>query len=316
MPDLFAMILWPIKWVIELILVSFHSLWTFLGMGADAGITWVLSIAGLVIVVRAAMIPLFVKQIKSQRRMLEIAPELKKIQDKYKGKKDQISREKMARETMELYQKHGSSPLAGCMPILVQMPIFFGLFSVLNAAQNNQAGVGVLTLELAQSFSSATFLGAPLNATFINAMNAGGPWQVYLVTISMIVLMTATQFITQRQIMSKNLSDEAKKSPMFRQQQVLLYILPVVIAVSGIAFPIGVMMYWVISNIWTLFQQLVVIRNMPTPGSPAARAREERLAKKGKLEITKPESGEIIVTDQAPKQRQQPVSKNRSKKKK
>lgn len=317
MPDIFALILWPIKWVIELILVSFHSLWTFLGMNPDAGITWVLSIMGLVIVVRAAMIPLFVKQIKSQRRMLEIAPELKKIQDKYKGKKDQISREKMARETMELYQKRGTSPLSGCLPILVQMPIFFGLFSVLNAAQHQEAGVGALTSELAGSFSSATFFGAPLNATFINAMNDGGPWQVFVVTISMIVLMTATQFITQRQIMAKNLSDDAKNSPMFRQQQVLLYILPIVIAVSGIAFPIGVMMYWAISNIWTMGQQFVVIRNMPTPGSPAARARDERLARKGKIELTQPESNETIVTNAgSSKQRQQPVGKNRAKKKK
>ena len=103
--DIIGTILWPIKWVIELILVAFHSMWDFFGLDPDAGLTWVLSIVGLVIVVRAALIPIFVRQIKSQRRMLEVAPQLKKIQDKYKGKKDQFSREAMSRETMELYKK-------------------------------------------------------------------------------------------------------------------------------------------------------------------------------------------------------------------
>ena len=93
-----------------------------------------LSIVGLVLVVRAALIPIFVRQIKSQRKMMEVAPQLKKIQDKYKGKKDQFSREAMQRETMELYRKAGTNPLSSCLPLLIQMPIFFSLFSVLNEA--------------------------------------------------------------------------------------------------------------------------------------------------------------------------------------
>ena len=94
-----------------------------------------LSIVGLVLVVRAALIPIFVRQIKSQRKMLEVAPQLKKIQDKYKGKKDQFSREAMQRETMELYKKAGTNPFSSCLPLLIQMPIFFSLFSVLNEAK-------------------------------------------------------------------------------------------------------------------------------------------------------------------------------------
>src|SRR6478609_7776390 len=137
--DIISIILWPIKWVIELILVAFHSLWDFIGMDPDAGLTWVLSIVGLVIVVRAALIPIFVRQIKSQRRMLEVAPQLKKIQDKYKGKRDQFSREAMSRETMALYKKTGTNPLSSCLPLLLQMPIFFGLFSVVDDALQEKA---------------------------------------------------------------------------------------------------------------------------------------------------------------------------------
>ncbi|AWB96680.1 membrane protein insertase YidC [Agromyces badenianii] len=310
--DFISLILWPIKWVIELILVAFHSMWTFFGLNPDAGVTWVLSIVGLVIVVRAALIPIFVRQIKSQRRMLEVAPQLKKIQDKYKGKKDQFSREAMSRETMELYKKTGTNPLSSCLPLLLQMPIFFGLFSVLNDAQHDKAGVGVFTQDLANSFANSEFLGAPLKGTFIGAMNGEYPWQVMVIAAVMIVLMTASQFITQLQIVSKNMSPETKASPMFRQQRILLYLLPLVFAFSGVAFPIGVMFYWLVSNFWTMGQQFVVIRNMPTPGSEAAKAREERLARKGKLVIE--EKTEIESQEPKKTQRQQPVSKARAKK--
>ncbi|WP_448006885.1 membrane protein insertase YidC [Agromyces bauzanensis] len=313
--DFIGLILWPIKWVIELILVAFHSMWTFFGLDPDSGITWVLSIVGLVIVVRAALIPIFVRQIKSQRRMLEVAPQLKKIQDKYKGKKDQFSREAMSRETMELYKRTGTNPLSSCLPLLLQMPIFFGLFSVLNdASVKDQAGVGAMSQELADSFANAVFLGAPLNSTFINAMNAGGPWQVMVVAAVMIVLMTASQFITQLQIVSKNMSPETKASPMFRQQRILLYLLPLVFAFSGVAFPLGVMFYWLVSNFWTMGQQFVVIRNMPTPGSEAARAREARLAKKGKLVVEEKQDSAVAVEEPKKTQRQQPMGKTRAKK--
>ena len=313
--DILGTILWPIKWVIELILVAFHSMWDFFGLDPDAGVTWVLSIVGLVIVVRAALIPIFVRQIKSQRRMLEVAPQLKKIQDKYKGKKDQFSREAMSRETMELYKKTGTNPLSSCLPLLLQMPIFFGLFSVLNDAQHDKAGVGALTQELANSFANAEFLGAPLNSTFIEAFNNGGqPWQTMVIASIMIVAMTASQFITQLQIVSKNMSPETKASPMFRQQRILLYLLPLVFAFSGVAFPIGVMFYWLVSNFWTMGQQFVVIRNMPTPGSEAAKAREARLAKKGKLIVEEKPENDVVEQKKTTTQRQQPVSKARAKK--
>src|SRR6478609_4759900 len=137
--DLIGTILWPLKWVVELLLVGWHQLLEAVGMDPAAGITWVLSIVGLVLVVRAALIPIFVRQIKNQRRMLEVAPQLKKIQDKYKGKKDQFSREAMQRETMELYRKAGTNPFSSCLPLLIQMPIFFGLFSVVDDALQEKA---------------------------------------------------------------------------------------------------------------------------------------------------------------------------------
>lgn len=322
--DFFGTILWPIKWVIEAILVGFHSLFELLGMDPAAGLTWVLSIVGLVLVVRAALIPIFVRQIRSQRKMMEVAPQLKKIQDKYRGKKDQYSREAMQRETMDMYKKAGTSPFASCLPLLIQMPIFFSLFSVLNEAKPQpdgtfRPGVGLLTQELSEQFGSASLFGvAPLRLSIQAALEQSPVnWVVIVIAAVMVVLMTASQFITQLQIMSKNQSPEMKESPMFRQQRILLYLLPLVFAFSGFAFPIGVMFYWLVSNFWTMVQQFLVIRNMPTPGSEAALAREARLAKKNRAKMV--EDAEVLSTvpDEPKKtttQRQQPVGKNRAKK--
>ena len=311
----FGVILWPIKWVVEFLLVAWHALWSFIGLDPNAGFTWVLSVVGLVLVIRAALIPIFVRQIKSQRRMQEVAPQLKKIQDKYKGKKDQFSREAMSRETMELYKKTGTNPLSSCLPLLIQMPIFFSLFSVLHNAQTGVNGIGLLNKQLSNSFGkSSLFDIAPLHLAI---STADGNIAVIVIAVVMVILMTASQFITQLQIMSKNQSAEMKASPMYKQQRMLLYILPLVFAFSGYSFPLGVMFYWLTTNLWTMGQQFLVIRNMPTPGSEAALARETRLARKSQRR------GFSIVEDVAPAidgpkpttQRVQPVNKNRSKKK-
>ncbi len=315
--DIFSLVLWPFKWVIEAILVGFHAFWSSIGFNPDDGLTWVLSILGLVLVVRAALIPLFVKQIKSQRKMLELAPHLKKIQEKYKGKRDQFSREAMSRETMELYKKTGTSPFASCLPLVAQMPIFFSLFQVLETAQRNpeRGGVGLLSVDLANSFGQANLFTAPLHATIVN--NEGVPLAT-VIGIVMVALMTVTQFFTQLQIMSKNVSKETMESPMYRQQKILLYILPLVFIFSGIAFPLGVMFYWVFSNLWTMGQQFIVIRNSPTPGSEAAKAREARLAKKAErkrapLAVEDGGTAAPVVQPRVNTQRSQPVGRARSK---
>jgi YidC/Oxa1 family membrane protein insertase len=309
MPDL----LWPIKWVIEFILVAFHQLFTLLGMDPSAGITWVLAIIGLTLVVRAALIPIFVKQIKSQRNMLTAQPELKKLQAKYKGKTDRESREKFAKEQMELYKRTGSNPLSSCLPLLIQMPIFSGLFFVLNDAQHSittgKGGVGLMNLQLAQQFASSDLFGAPLKATFLSS----DLLEVKILAAVMILAMTASQFITQRQIIAKNQNPDVATSQYMQTQKIMLYVFPLIFAVSGISFPLGVMFYWLASNFWTMGQQFLVIRNMPTPGSEAHKAREARLAKRGKLPVAAEPTPEEIAEAQ-PRQRTQPVGKARAKK--
>ena len=306
-------LLWPIKWLIELILVTFHRGFSSVGFSFDSGGSWVLAIVGLVLVVRAALIPVFVRQIKSQRNMMMVQPQLAKLQKKYKGKTDKDSRERFAKEQMALYKETGSNPLSSCLPLLLQMPIFISLFYVLNGAQRNEAGVGVLNADLAQSFSQAKLFGATLSDTFFGSDDIN----VKVIAAIMIVLMSSSQFITQKQIMAKNQNPDTQNSQFMRTQKIMLYTLPAVFLFSGLTFPLGVMTYWLVSNFWTMGQQFIVIRNMPTPGSPAYKARQERLVRKGKLPKleTTPAIEEETPEPEA-RQRNQPVSKNRSKKKK
>jgi YidC/Oxa1 family membrane protein insertase len=199
------------------------------------------------------------------------------------------------------------------LPLLIQMPIFSGLFFVLNDAQNSIArgtgGVGLLNEQLSNQFAVSDLFGAPLKDTFLTSSNI----EVKILAAVMIIVMTASQFITQKQIMAKNQNPDTMNSQYMQTQKIMLILFPVIFAISGISFPIGVMFYWLASNFWTMGQQYIVIRSMPTPGSPAHHQREARLAKKGKLP-KKTDEAAAVEEAETPRQRTQPTGKTRAKK--
>jgi YidC/Oxa1 family membrane protein insertase len=279
--DIGNFILTPLYYVISAVMIGFHKLFTLLGLDPDGGLAWALSIIGLTLVIRAALIPLFVKQIKASRNMQLIQPKVKELQKKYGH-----DRERLAQEQMKLYRDSGTNPFASCLPILLQMPIFFALFSILNNAAKGEPK-GVLTDTQARQFGGAELLGVPLSETFLGA---GGNVGVMVMAAVLVVAMTATTFLTQRQLMSKNMPPDALTGPYAQQQKFLLYVLPVVFAVGGIAFPIGVLLYWTTSNLWTMGQQFYVIRNNPAPGTPAFTAKQERDAAKAARRGVAPET--------------------------
>ncbi|UUU32618.1 membrane protein insertase YidC [Streptomyces sp. CA-210063] len=270
--SLFSFITTPVSWVI----VQFHTVYGAL-FGADTGWAWGLSIVSLVILIRICLIPLFVKQIKATRAMQTLQPEMKKIQERYKNDK-----QRQSEEMMKLYKETGTNPLSSCLPILAQSPFFFALYHVLNSIANNDT-VGVINESLLQSAQKAHIFGAPLAAKFtdssadVAALDASLT-TVRIVTAIMIVLMSASQFYTQRQLMTKNV-DTTVKTPFMQQQKMLMYIFPIMFAVFGINFPVGVLVYWLTTNVWTMGQQMYVIHNNPTPGSKAQAAYLERLTK-------------------------------------
>ncbi len=294
----------PLYYAVSFVLVGIHKgLSNFLDPAGGA--SWVLSIVGLTLVIRAALIPLFVKQIKSSRNMQLIQPKVRELQKKYGH-----DRERLAQETMKLYKDSGTNPFASCLPILLQMPIFLSLFRMLDQASKYGKAHGFLTVDLAQQFGdSKLFDLIPVSGTFLKN---GGVTGVMVVAAILVVAMTATTFLTQRQLMSKNMPADALSGPYAQQQKMLLYVLPVVFAVGGIAFPIGVLVYWTVSNLWTMCQQFYVIRNNPAPGTPAASAKADRDRAKAErkgipLQQAEASESQVAVIEEKPlPQRQQP----------
>ena len=320
-------LLWPLKVAVAWVMVTIHKGLVLIGFPDGPGIAWVLSIIGLTIVVRLLIMPLFVKQIRASRGMQLLQPEMQALQAKYKGKKDPESRQRMNEEMMALYRKHGTNPMASCLPILVQMPIFFALFRVLaslGAVADGKYGrpsIGPLTQALAEQVQNSSVLGASLSSSF---MDSGDNTQVKIVTVAMIIIMSVTQWYTMAQLTMKNMSAESMNSdnPMIRSQRMMMYVMPVIFAVSGVNFQIGVLVYWVVSNVWTMGQQFFTIRNMPAPGSEAEKKYRARVnakrARKGLPSLEEEERAEAVAKAEAEGrtggQRVQPVRKNRQKK--
>jgi YidC/Oxa1 family membrane protein insertase len=244
---------------------------------------------------------------------------MKAIQTKYKD-----DRQKQSEEMMKLYKEHKTNPLASCFPILAQAPIFFALFTVLNGiAAKTDAGVpapiarGFLTGDSLDSAAQATFFGAKISETFLGSPDT----TVKIVTVVLIFIMSATTFTTQRQLMVKGMPKmDSSNNMMLQQQKIMLYLFPVIFAVSGVNFPVGVLIYWSTTNFWTWGQQYYVIKRNPTPGSPAYEELQKKKAAKNKedlknstgtvLDGTNPE-GSAEGTGEVKGQRKQPKKKKK-----
>ena len=305
-------ILNPLYNLVSGIIVLFHNLLSPL-FGKDSGVTWSLSIMGLVVIIRIVLIPLFVKQIKSQRALTALQPHMKEIQKKYRD-----DRQKQSEEMMKLYNEHKTNPLASCFPILAQAPIFFALFTVLNGiAAKTDAGVsapiarGFLKGEYLASAAQAEFFGAKISQTFLGSDDI----KVKLVTVLLIFIMSATTFTTQRQLMTKGMPKmDSSNNMMLQQQKIMLYLFPLIFAISGVNFPVGVLIYWSTTNFWTWGQQYYVIKRNPTPGSPAFEELERKKAKKRGVVEPDPSDPSTPPVEEVKGQREQPKKKKKKKK--
>jgi YidC/Oxa1 family membrane protein insertase len=288
----------PIMWIISWGVVQFHRFFSLV-FQANSGWAWGLSIVFLTLAIRALLIPLFVKQIKSMRAMQVIQPEVKALQDKYKrdierAKFDPVKKRelqgKQQREMMALYKEHGTNPFSSCLPVLAQSPFWGALYRLLFNVANGHT-FAFMTLPLVLSINSAHILGAPVSAHFASSaasLAAVGSSQakVKAVVITMTLICMVTQFLTQRQMILKN---SQRDNPMVQQQKMLMYVMPVVMGFIYLLAPIGVLIYMLTSNLWTMGQQFYVLHNNPTPGSIAheqhLKRKAERAAKKGNAPI-------------------------------
>ncbi len=260
-----------IAWVMK----QWHALFsTFLDPAG--GIAWALSVVMLVVTIRILLFRLFVKQVKSQRAMQEIQPEIQKLRKQYGADKQGFSQAMMA-----LQKERGVNPLAGCLPILPQIPIFIGLFHVLRRIAPGKPGLYSWDDDLTNNAATAKLFGAPIASSFnmvgeketaILDLTGGSYTNIRVVAMILIIIMCFTTFYTQKQIQRRSGPVEGQAATV---QKLLLYGMPISLFVSGFFFPILVLLYWFTNNLWTLGQQFYILKKMPPPGSPAALAKAE-----------------------------------------
>ncbi|WSY22467.1 membrane protein insertase YidC [Kribbella sp. NBC_00889] len=309
--DLFNAVMTPLYWAVSALLVGWHWLLSQV-LDPNGGWAWALSIAGLTVVIRTLLIPLFVRQIRSSRNMQLLQPKMKELQKKYGH-----DREKLGQEMMKLYKETGTNPFSSCLPLLLQSPIFLALFRVLDYAANGKAHSKIME-PYVESLQHAKIFGAEISQTFLKASGPGEN-NVKIVAIVLIILMTATMFTTQLQLMRKNMPKEALTGQAAQMQKIMLYVFPVFFLIGGFNFPIGVLIYWFVSNVWTMGQQFYVIRRNPAPGTPAYDAMEAR-KREHNLRAGKPADEGLASadgttepgSDRRPAQRQQPKRQSRS----
>ena len=299
-------IMTPFYWIISSVMIFFHWLVTpvFGTSNAGQGWAWFVAIIFMTCVIRLLILPLYAKQMNSQRAMTALQPKMKELQKKYAG-----DRQRQSAETMKLYQEAGVSPYASCLPMIVQMPLLFGVFWVIRGVAvgtsalrgmftlhqyqvtDPQTGQLLMTTDLKQQFENATFFGAKLSETFSGKVSSTGVlemgWPAHfggtqVLTIVLVLLMMATLFYQQWYMMKRNMPPSALEGPMGQSQKMMLYVFPFMYLFSGMAVPVGVLIYWLTSNVWTMGQQYVMVRMYPTPGTPAYAEWEDRMIAQGK----------------------------------
>lgn len=274
--NFFYTLLWPLEWLISWVMWIWH--WIFVNifrMPDGSGYAWCLAIVFLTFTVRACIFPLFNKQMKSMTDMQVIQPELAKIQQKYKGKRDMASQEAMSREMQKLYHDHHTNPYSSCLPSLVQAPVFMALYNVLykmsTIAVGKEQPIGAFTRETSREIENTVFINVKLSQLF-NTTEGAGKWTIGI----FVALMCLTMWFMQFHNMRVNMPREAMHGRQWRMTQSMTYLFPIMYIFSGAVAPFGVLLYWLTNNIWTIGQSLWQIHNFPTPGSPAAEKKAKR----------------------------------------
>ena len=274
----FYKLLTPIEWLMTQVMAFFHRLFVLIGMN-EIGFSWVLSIVFLVLVVHACIFPAFIKSIKGMRNMQAIAPKMKKIQQKYKGKNDAASKEAMQREMMKLYQDNNANPAGSCLPMMIQGPAFMSIWYTLSVipfiARGKHAALGAFDIATAQQFIKTHVFGVGVADTFMT-VEMGGK----VVIVIFVILMCAAMWYMQFNNIRKNLPPESKQGSQYTMQKLMMWGFPLIYVFSAFALPFAMLVYWLVNNIVNMLRSIWQVYAFPTPGSPAAEEKEQRDYKK------------------------------------
>ncbi|MEV0400620.1 membrane protein insertase YidC [Actinoallomurus sp. NPDC050550] len=242
---------------------------------ADSGWAWGLSIFLLTVLMRLILFPLFVKQIHASRKMQELQPQVQALRKKYKKDKQRLNQ-----EMMKLYQEAGANPLSGCLPLVVQFPIFISLYNVLRAISTTPKGQSKfgISSHLIQSAQNADIFGAHIPSTFKDAFSSGHAGAMVVTGLAVLISSTTT-FFTMKSSVGRSMQTMTADNPMMASQKYLVYLSPL-FGLFGLTLPLGVLIYWVTTNSWTLAQSHYVYKKYPM-ATPAAQGDGAGAAKTG-----------------------------------
>lgn len=260
-----------IYYPVSAILWFWHKAFGYL-LGPDNGFAWALAVVFLVFTLRAVLFKPFISQVRSMRKMQEFAPEIQKLKKKYGD-----DRQKMAAEMQKLQSEHGVNPLGGCLPVLVQIPVFIGLFHVLrsfnrpflNADQNRLIGNYVFSAVDVRSFLDAHLFGVPLSAfitepaELLARYGDISRWQIAIVAIPLtIVAGILTHLTAKHSVERQNPAQVAANPQAAIMNKLMVYLFPLGVVAGGPFFPLAILLYWLSNNLWTLGQQRLVYQRI------------------------------------------------------
>jgi YidC/Oxa1 family membrane protein insertase len=250
-----------IYYPVSAIMWFWHKAFGFV-FGEASGFAWTLAVVFLVFTLRAILYKPFVHQVRSMRKMQEFAPEMQKLKAKYGNDK-----QKLAAEMQKLQSEQGVNPLGGCLPVLVQVPVFIGLFHVLREFEPGKTENYIFDASEVESFNASNLFGAKLGAwvTMGSEQLAALGTSITSMVIVMIPLMIAAgvfTHITARHSVARQTEAQLANPQSAIMNKLMLYVFPIGVVVGAPFLPLAVLLYWVANNLWTLGQQYVVYRRI------------------------------------------------------
>jgi len=292
-----------IYYPVSFILWVWHKVFGFV-FGEDNAIAWTLGIVFLTFTIRGLLFKPFVNQVRSMRKMQDFAPEVKKIQKKYAN-----DRQRQAMELQRLQKEHGVNPLGSCLPMLLQIPVFIGLNWVLRNFRPGAESNYFFNAEDVASYVDAQIFGVNLGDAINHLGMAGGSgesgwhWDVAPVAVPlMIVASIATHFTARHSVARQNPAAATQQTAVMNK--LTLYIFPAGVLVFGAFFPIGLLIYWLSNNVWTLGQQRIVYKRIDKEEEAKKQAAKEKRNNLAPKPGQKPKVGQKPRPGQKPAQKQ------------
>jgi YidC/Oxa1 family membrane protein insertase len=286
-----------IYYPVSFVLWVWHKAFGYL-FGESSGITWALAVIFLVFTLRAVLYKPFVYQVRSMRKMQEFQPEIAKLRKKYANDK-----QKQTEEMQRLQKEHGVNPLGGCLPVLVQVPVFIGLFHVLREFKPGKTENYFFDAAGNASFIDASFFGAKLGAWVTLGQDelvrlGTSMTQMIIVMVPLMIAAGIFTHITARHSVARQTSVQADNPQTAIMNKLMLYVFPIGVVVGAPFLPLAVLLYWVANNLWTLGQQYVVYRKIDSEESAkkdAAVATQQARAPRPGQKPVRPETVEPVA---------------------